>query len=1128
MKHIFTRLQFIILFLAVQMVCPVAALAFNVDVYAPTSVLASGKWVKISVEETGVHFISASSLRSWGFKNPSAVRIYGYGGAPIADRLTESTYIDDLPMVQAHYVASGIYFYAQGPVSWSKLRAGQYTHTKNPFSDYGYYFLTENDSEPREIPTEGMDTTSDVPVTEFTDRLFHDNDLVSLSESGHRLLGEDFRFTRSRSFNFNLPGHVQGTSVWLRSIFATTSTSATTITITANGNQLPGTNTIPYTNVGAKDFGNSASFDKTFEVSGDKLTVGITFNNNGATVQAAHLDALIVNYTREIALLNGKLGFTAARPYVSLKGGNESTHVWDVTNPQAVVSMRVRESSANAIEWTNVYSGERSYVAWNENATYPSPRLVGSVANQNLHGIDTYPDMVIFTVKDWAGEAERLANLHRNGSDHLTVEVVVQDDVFNEFSSGSRDFNAFRRMLKMIYDRGAKASRPLRYALMMGAATYDNRFLTGFVSPKQPVMPTWQTYESITIASTYTSDDPLAILGDNTGSAMTVDEHLIAIGRLPVRTLTQAKQIVDKIYEYEANKYGSEWKNQVVLIADDGNGGDFLEDSEAQFTEMMNTPSGREMSYTKIYVDAFTKVNNVSVIGRERLYRMLDEGTLWLNYVGHGNETSITAEGLMYVNDINNMYNKRWPVLFAATCLFNRYDGSANCAGEALLFNTHGGTIASMAPTRESYVSDNGALAKSVGKVAFARDVDGRFYTIGEIFRRAKNGAKVSSRPRYVLLGDPALRMALPENRVVLERINGEDVSEDAQNTIMARQLVTLEGSVYDVDGTKMTGFTGPMTLTMYDAEYSTTSYGLKVDDYDGVEKTFEEQGQKLYSGRDSVINGEFKVKVPMPTEVADNFRPAALNMYASSVDGVEAIGCHRQFYVYGFDESAAPDDMAPVIDYAYLNHESYKQGSTVNEQPTFIAKVSDDTGINMSTAGIGHQMTLKLDDKRTFTDVSLYYTPSSDGTQSGTIVYPVSELTEGNHTLTFRVWDTSGNSASRTLDFFVERGAKPKLFDIYTDANPASVEANFYITHNRPDAMLTVTLDIYDMMGRRVWTTTVTDRSDLFHSAPIKWNLCDSSGRRLSRGIYIYRATVMAEGHELQSAAKRIAITGR
>ena len=219
---------------------------------------------------------------------------------------------------------------------------------------------------------------------------------------------------------------------------------------------------------------------------------------------------------------------------------------------------------------------------------------------------------------------------------------------------------------------------------------------------------------------------------------------------------------------------------------------------------------------------------------------------------------------------------------------------------------------------------------------------------------------------------------------------------------------------------------------------------------------------------------------------------------------------------------------MAPVIDYAYLNHESYKQGSTVNEQPTFIAKVSDDTGINMSTAGIGHQMTLKLDDKRTFTDVSLYYTPSSDGTQSGTIVYPVSELTEGNHTLTFRVWDTSGNSASRTLDFFVERGAKPKLFDIYTDANPASVEANFYITHNRPDAMLTVTLDIYDMMGRRVWTTTVTDRSDLFHSAPIKWNLCDSSGRRLSRGIYIYRATVMAEGHELQSAAKRIAITGR
>lgn len=1132
MKYISTRLRFILLVLAVLFLCPKGAEAFDTDVYARTSVLSSGRWVKVSVAETGIHFISVSTLRSWGFSKPEKVRVYGYGGAPIADRLSVSTYIDDLPQVQTLQTASGIYFYAQGTVSWSKLRTGYFTHTRNPYSDLGYYFITDNDAEIAGIPSEGIDSASGTPVTDFMEQVLHEVDQTAMAESGHRLFGEDFRFTNSRSFNFNLPGKVPETEVWMRCSFATTSNGATRILLTANGEQLAGDNIIGATNTSNKDSGKSANFDKKFGTTGDKLTVGITFNASGATVKAAHLDALTLNYVREIALHNGALQFRASRPYVSLKGGTASTHVWDVTRPQSIVAMQTREVDGG-VEWTNAYSGDRMYVAWNEGQSYPSPKLVGSVTNQNLHGIESYPDMVIFTVKDWAGEAERLANLHRNGVDRLTVEVVVQDDVFNEFTSGVRDFNAFRRMLKMLYDRGNEASHPLRYALMFGASTFDNRGLTGLIPKNRPVMPTWQTYESILESSSYTSDDMLAILGDNLGSALGSDEHAIAIGRLPVQSLTQAKQIVDKIYAYAKNSYGSEWKNQVVLVADDGDFGVFLQDSEAQYNNFMSTESGRGMLYTKIYVDAFNKVNGACITGRERLHRMFDEGMLWFNYVGHGNTMSITAENMLSLTDINNLYNKRLPVMFAATCLFNRYDGASSCAGEAMLFNPNGGAIAVMAPTRESYITDNGNLARAVGAVAFTRDpIDGRFHTIGEIFRRAKNKAVEksvnASRPRYVLFGDPALRMVLPSNSVVLEKINGEEVSDDAQNTIMARQNVTLSGAVYDTDGVKMTGFNGPISITMYDAEQSTVSQGHPVEKDPGTPLPFDEQGQKLYSGRDSVINGEFNMRVPMPTEIADNFRPAALNMYAGASDGTEAMGCNRQFYIYGFDESASPDDLAPVIEYAYLNHESYKQGSTVNEQPMFLAKVSDDTGINMSTAGIGHQMTLKLDDKRTFTDVSLYYTPAADGSQSGTIAYPVSELTDGNHSLTFRVWDTSGNSASQTLDFFVQHGAKPKLFDIYTDANPASVEANFYITHNRPEAMLTVTLDIYDMMGRRVWTTTVTDRSELFHSAPIKWNLCDSSGRRLSRGIYIYRATVKAEGHELQSAAKRIAITGR
>ena len=192
------------------------------------------------------------------------------------------------------------------------------------------------------------------------------------------------------------------------------------------------------------------------------------------------------------------------------------------------------------------------------------------------------------------------------------------------------------------------------------------------------------------------------------------------------------------------------------------------------------------------------------------------------------------------------------------------------------------------------------------------------------------------------------------------------------------------------------------------------------------------------------------------------------------------------------------------------------------------MARVRDDVGINLSSAGVGHQMTLKLDDNRSYSDVSLYYTPASDGSPAGTINYPLPTLSNGTHTLTLRVWDTSGNSTSHTLDFFVKEGARPQVFDIYTDVNPAVTAANFYISHDRPDALASVTLSIYDMMGRLVWSAADTDRSNLSATAPITWNLTDLGGNRVPRGIYLYRATVKIDGEEITSEAKRIAVTGR
>lgn len=1103
--------------------------ALPLTVYADKSQLADGRWVKVSVSETGMHFLPAATLRSWGFSDPLKVRIHGYGGNRLPDRFTEQNYVDDLPEVAALRTERGVYFYGVGPVEWKKI-SGRYEQTLNPYTLLGYYFVTQGDATPLTPEKEGMHAPGDNHVTEFTERVFIEEDKYTLSNSGTLFFGDDFRYTRSRSYTLRLPDAVEDNrTANLKVTFGVKSSQESFLDVVLDGAQQPMMQRIPPR---GDNYASMMTMVKSFVPTSDKVTLTLTLRSAGV-IEGAHLDAITINYRRRIRLTDSQLEFEAQNTSVNLDNATDRTRVWDVTTPGKPIEM-VAESVGDALRWTNPYVGLRRYVAWNEGATLPAPRKVADVTPQNLHGITETPDMVIFTVRDWRGEAERVANLHRAAPDNYNVLVVEQDPVFNEFASGARDPMAFRRMLKMLYDRGAQAGRPLRFALFFGRPSFDNRVVTSeMANITTPFMPSWQSAESLSEASTFTSDDVLGILDDNSGSSPANDRISIAVGRIPCSSLTQAKAYVDKLIAYNADKNHGEWRNSVLIEADNGNNGVFLSGVESLYNSMMEDADASNMVFTKVYYDAFNLQGGIATGARERFYRSIDEGVMMWIFNGHGAIDNLGEEGLHSRSDVEGMTNRRWPFLIASTCSFGQWDGAATCGMERLAFNTRGGIVAGVSPARKAYVAANDYIVSRMGNYLMRRDADFRYRTAGEMLRDAKNAVRQGSseapatRLKFVYIGDPALRLLMPSNRIVLETVNGEVVTADNQPTVMARQRVTLSGSITDGSGASLDDFNGTLSVTLYDAEYTTTSLGLNVNNTGGRAIPFEEKGGKLYTGRAKVTDGRFEHTFTMPSEVADNFRPATLNMYAWTDGGTDATGVCRDLYVYGYDDMAEADSVPPVIDYAYLNHSSFRDGQTVNEQPMFLASVTDDIGINISTAGIGHQMSLKLDDRRTYSDVSLYYTPASDGTPSGTVAYPISELEAGNHQLTFKVWDTDGNSASKTISFFVEPGAAPELFDIFTDANPAVDHANFYLSHNRPDAEATVTLEIFSIAGRRIWTSTQTDRSDKFLSAPIQWNLCDMGGQRVVRGIYIYRATLKIGDHEMHSAVKRIAVTG-
>lgn len=1135
-KHTRTNLsnRIFFLFLALLFSPAMKIAAFDTSVYAEKSVLAENRWVKVSVDRSGMHFISAADLRKWGFSNPANVRVYGYGGKRLSDILSLQNYTDDLPQVQSVNSAKGVYFYAVGPVEWNSVYVTQFRQAQNPFSDFGYYYITENGAEQQPITKTGRPTASN-PTTTFTEKLFHEKDLISLGETGHILVGENFKNQPSQKFSFQLTDLVQGSEAWINvsMVARNINNSATTIAVAADDKSVMLTPTPSITSVinEAKYHGREGNFRGTFNPQSEKLSVGISVSNtSSAYVQKVHLNYITINYQRQLNLHNGLLQFTSNKAELRLSGASAETELWDVTNPLDITKIDAA-LEGNTLTWTSSFGSKRDYVAWTQSASMPSPRYVESVAPQNIHGMET-PDMVIFTLPQWKNQAERLADIHKNSADSLSVIVLDVNQVYNEFSSGTPDVNSLRRCLKMFYDRGEATGKPLRYTLLMGKSTFDNRQITSSIAALRiPTIPCWQSDNGMSDSDSFSTDDIIVFLADNSGAQLSREKPLVALGRLPVTSVNEAKNAVDKIHSYMYDTTRSGWKNNVLLIADDEDSGVHMKDIERLFNGMINSNGGNDMVYQKVYIDAYDKVGSVYPQARNDMFRALDEGVLWWHFMGHANPTSWTADGLMTYNDINSLYLRHWPIVYAGTCDFMRWDSSTTSAAELLFKNTHGGVIAVISATRPVYISENGDLAENFGRTIFEKDHDGRFLPVAEALRRTKSNYTVGSsvipnenKLKYVFLGDPAMRPAAPHRRIVVIEINGTPLNSDNQPTIMAAQRASVKGYIDNGNGEIASEFNGKIESTLFDADMSVTSKG---NGKNGKEVTFDQHGNRLYAGSDSVKAGEFNLTIPMPSEIADNFRTATLDLYAVTSDKkTEAAGVCRDFYIYGYDYSAPADTIAPSIDKFFLNHSSFTNGASVNESPTAIAYISDNVGINLSNAGIGHQMIMWLDGSRSFNDVSNYYTPAVDGSPAGTIAYPLENLTDGHHTLRLRIWDTSGNSHETTIEFNVVTGLPSEILSVTTDANPATVEANFYLTHNRPDAMVTITMEIYNMLGQRVWSSQQSGRSDLFTSFPITWNLTDMSGRRVVRGIYLYRVTMVgSDGSTSNSVTKKIAV---
>lgn len=1089
-----------------------AAVGLSGSAQEAASPLASGRWVRIDVEQTGMQRISAAQLRAMGFSYPQRVGVFGSGGRALPERLAPE---NSRPISRVPALASeeGIIFYATDATSWNRASSGElpWVPSANPYSSRSSYLLGETDGQ-QLLPEqyEPIVTSADETKRSFTQLLLHEKDLAMAANTGSLALGEDFRSRATQSFTFELPGIVEGSDALTAVTFATLTTNGvSSLTMRANGAQLPASTADVIGAATSSDvFARTTRSVKRIEDPGNQLRLEITWNEGGA-VRLARLDNIVVAYERELRLSDEALSFAIDGPAsIEIEGCDADVHIWDVTDQTSPIEITYTLSGSAAS--FGQAASRREYVAFRTSSEMPAPKQGAVVPNQNLAG-RTPPDMLIIAPAEFATTAARIAALHTS-RDGMDVAIATPTQIYNEFSSATPDLGAYRRLL-----RHWRRSDPQKaaYVLMLGKPTSNPRNLgisdLMLAGLPEPVL-IYQSSEGLSQGTSYSTDDLTAITSDATGyfdpAAAKLD---VAVGRIPVETAKEADAAAAKLESYVSCPELGSWRNRVMLVADDQDAGIHLDQAEAAYSAMRAAPAGDGRAYTRLYLDAFPL--SMSGTGasypepRRRLLAAFQEGTGIINYIGHANPTSWGHEGLLTWTDINALQNSRWPIVYASTCEFARWDDTYKSGAEKMLLSPDAGAIAIISASRTVFMSANGLLNTAIAQRMFTTETDGASRRIGDVYREGKNGCVASddNKLRFLLMGDPALRIPGGKYGVRIDSIGQRNLAEAVAAgdlpVIAAASRVEISGSIITPDGSVAEDFDGVAEPVLFDAEIPVETLG---NGDNGRKSVYNDRLNRLFSGRTAVERGRFRTTILMPPDVEQNYSPALISVYASSTDGREAAGACEDLYVYGSDP-AGTDSEGPVISGFGLNGEWWAEGGASGPRPLVLAHVSDKSGINLADNSLGHSPTLLLDGRRTFADLSSSFTPDVSDPTAASLSYALPELEPGTHTLTFTVWDNANNASSADLSFVIVAGGVPSILSLTPDKSPAVSEVIFTLTHDRPAERVNVEIDIYSLEGRHV--RSLSQQAANSPSISLAWDLCDSAGRRVDTGVYIYRA---------------------
>ncbi len=1125
--------------------------AQNLRSYTNKSVLSSGKTVKIRVQEEGIYTFTYNELRDMGFPNPKNVHLRGYGGELLNEDFTESNhYTDDLTDQPVVDLGDKIVFYLRGAVGLTKINAHATNNigiTENYSSDYSYYFLHEENTEAKKIEFAENLTEEETKETTYTAIKWQKFDDINVAKTGRNWYGNKLSNGDSKTFSFHFDNMIAGATGQFYSNILTASTETGKFTISTNSANISEDfkgKKIKGPTVDENDLG----FDETISINATQTTsntISTTYEYATSVITGAgYIDYIIAAAKCN---LKGNVDYQmipVSPSYVETKityaasNSNPNIHVWDVSEIGNVKRVPTRMDKDSLIFTVKTRPTVGRYIMVNWGGKFRTPEIVGDVDNQNLHALNDI-EYVVVTNPEFINQAKDMAEFHQK-EDGMSVAVVTQEQVFNEFSSGTPDPTAIRAFMKMLWDRAAKSEYGIypQYLLLMGDGTYDNRGILRI--PDFNKIVTYQSVQSLNESNSFSCDDYFGYVEDGTlgYNKLYMNKRVnIGVGRFPVSKTKQAEDLVDKVKNYYTLEPGK-WRTKVIALADDNeetkssfNYHSFLYQQEEAIGIIEETEP--RMDISRIYWDDFT----CDMSGGARRYpevtatitKKFDEGALIFNYLGHGSYNAISTEHSYSISQVHNIYNKIYPIWFAGSCNVSQFDDFRYSFGEEIMLNPKGGAIASIGAVRIAYSGQNLALDKEFLRQTFNPENE---YRLGKIYRATKTAmGSDSNKMVYILLGDPGLKLKVPELNLVVDSIItlSTDGTVSKTDTLKALSKEKVYCHVEDETGNILKQFNGIANITLKDKVMkSNTKANIEIKGDNGPQKvkpfSYYDSKSILYSGSATVTDGNFDFQMIIPKDINYKVDYGRLSMYAyDEANGWDAMGANDSLLIGGSASDVEPDDIGPNITLT-TNGNKYKDGYKVNPNPMLYVELSDACGINATGSSVGHNITMTIDDDtKNVVYLNTYFKYDIGSCTDGKVEYHMEEtLSEGWHTIKIKAWDLQNNSSESTIRIYVTEDLAPEIEVLTVYPNPAKDKFTSYIKTNRPDEVQTVECSLIDLSGREISRKELKDKPT-DGTWKIEWDL--NANGKITSGLYFLYVRIATKNSNFAEKAEKIMV---